>query len=393
MLREGDASGAYAVIRSKNCFSAICGRICSAPCEVACILNEDGISSIGIRGLERYASDFGRFKQNKVDRRGKKIAIVGSGPAGLSAAYSLVNLGYQVVVFEAFDKPGGVLRYGVPEFRIPKKILDGQINSLKALGVEIKTNLLVGKALSLEDLFEQEYAAILLATGAAVPKFIDVPGESLAGVFYGEEFLMRVNLTKSNIFSRYVPTFDIGEKIVVVGSGNTALDCSRSAVRFGRDVTLIFRRTEEEMFVRDEERDYGKEEGIKIEPLVRMVEIVGDANNYVTGIKCIRMDYADAGVKGEWILEPVPGSEFVIEADTVVICVGHKPNAHISKLSSGLKLDSNGTISVDDKTSMTSLSGVFAAGNVVTDSHPLIDALSAGMVVAGRIDDYLKKYA
>jgi len=241
-LREDNVADAYAKIREANSFPGICGRICPAPCEKACILNEEGALPIEIRALERYAADYGRTKAAKRGQAflgGRKIAVVGAGPAGLTAAAELAQKGYQVTVFEAFDKPGGILRYGIPEFRIPNKVLDTEINDLKSAGVKVEVNFLVGHTATLEDLLQQDFAAVLLATGAGIPKFRDLPGANLGGVYYGEEFLMRTNLTKANIFSRYIPSFVIGEKIAVIGSGNTALDCARAAARFGREVKLI----------------------------------------------------------------------------------------------------------------------------------------------------------
>ncbi|MBF0521605.1 MAG: FAD-dependent oxidoreductase [Candidatus Omnitrophica bacterium] len=390
-LREGHLQQSYLEISERNCFPAICGRICSAPCEKACILAKDG-NPIAIRALERFSSDFGktRSKKEPKNRNGKKVAIAGAGPAGLTAAWQLALKGYQVTVFESMDKPGGVLRYGVPEFRLPKRILDGEINDIKALGVEIRTNFLVGKTAAIEDLLKEGYQAVLLATGAGITKFMELPGANLTGVYYGEEFLMRVNLMKMNIFSQNIPAFPIGKKIAVVGSGNTALDCARAAVRLNREVTLIFRRTQEEMRVRQEDCEYGKEEGVKLEPLTRPVEVLSDAQNRVGGLKCIRMDYADVSGDGTWDLLPVPDSEFVLDVDTVILAIGHRPNSLIAKSESKLMLNDNETVYVDPVTRMTPIPGVFAAGNVVTNAGPLVSAMASGIKAAQNIDNYLK---
>lgn len=346
---------------------------------------------IGIRALERYVADFGamNFRREKIRRAGKKIAVVGSGPSGLTAAHELSQKDYQVTVFESLEKPGGVLRYGIPEFRIPKRILDGQINEIKAQGVEIETNFLIGQTKSIEELTEEGFAAILLSTGAGVPKFMDLKGSNYGGVYYGEEFLMRVNLMKTKVFSRHIPAFVFGEKIAVIGSGNTALDCARAARRFGREVTLVFRATEDEMRVRNEERDYAKEEGIRLEPLTKPVEIIADQNNFVNGLKCIRMDYADTNSNENWQLIPVPDSEFTLDVDTVIIAIGHGPNSFISKISPKLKLNVNGTIKVNDK-NQTSIPKVFACGNVVTNAGNIVDAMAAGKNAAHSIDHFLK---
>ncbi len=371
---------------------SICGRICSAQCEVQCILNSEK-APISIRALEGYVADFGRARvsnKSSKDLKGNEIAIVGAGPAGLSAASELAKKGYRPTVFEALDRPGGVLRYGVPDFRISKKVLDAEINGIKALGVEIVTNFFIGQTATIEELFAKGFSAVLIATGAGIPRLMDIPGVNLGGVFYGEEFLMRVNLMKTGIFSRSIPTFVIGDKVAVIGSGNTALDCARSAVRFGKDVTLIFRRTEDEMRVRSEERDFGKEEGVAIEPLVRPIEILATKENVVRGLKCIRMDYADLKGNGKWEVVPVPDSEFVIEVETVIIAIGHQPNSYVTRKNKEIKINADNTLWVDSQTFMTSQQGVFGVGNVVTNAGPVINAISAGKQVAESIDSYLK---
>jgi len=390
-LREGNIAEAYATIKEQNSLVSVCGRICTAPCEASCVLNDEE-SPIGIRALERFASDFGRTKpqkRNRVFSAGKKVAIVGSGPAGLTAAVDLVQRGYQVTVFESFDKPGGILRYGIPEFRIPKKILDGEINEIKALGVEIKTNTLIGHTITLEEI-RRDYSAVLLATGASIPKFINIPGTSLGGVYYGEEFLMRVNRAKTSTLLRGISKLPIGEKIAVVGSGNTALDCARIAVRLGKQVTLIFRRTEEDMHVSAQDRALTKEEGVRFESMAKPVEILADPNHFVGGLKCVRMDYADPDDSGEWQIIQVPDSDFILDVDTVVIAIGHNPNSLLNKESSSLKVNRNGTISTEEKRGMTSLPGVFTAGNVRTNAGPVVEAMASGKKVAQEIDQYLK---
>jgi glutamate synthase (NADPH) small chain len=392
-LREGDAVKAYAKIREQNYFSSICGRICSAPCEAACILKEEGAPPIGIRALERYATDFGRSRSAKRPQTSlnrKKVAVVGSGPAGLAAAMELAQQGYPVTIFESFDKPGGILRYGIPEFRIPRRILDDEMNEIKALGVKMEMNFLVGHTATLEELRKQDFAAILLATGAGVPKFRDLPGANLGGVYYGEEFLMRVNRAKSSMFSRKLDKLPLGRKVAVIGSGNTALDCARSAVRLSREVTLIFRRTEEDMRVRKDESAYAKEEGVHFEPMVKPVEILAGANHFVRGLKCVRMDFADTEGAGKWQIAPVPGSEFVIDADTIVIAIGHKPNSLVNKHITELAVNDDGTVKVKDQGGATSIPGVFAAGNVQTNAGPIVEAIASGKRAAQEIDHYLK---
>jgi glutamate synthase (NADPH/NADH) small chain len=389
-LREGNLPAAYNKIREKSFFPSICGRICTAPCEIACVLNDEK-SPIAIRALERFSSDHGRGKLVKKDisDSAKKVAIIGSGPAGLSAAAELASQGFKVTIYEAMDRPGGVLRYGVPEFRIPQRILDQEISQIIALGVEIKTNVFIGKTMTLEEIQKEGHEAILVATGAGSPQFMNLPGTHLGGVYYGEEFLMRLNLIQAPRLGTYKPNFFVGGKVVVIGSGNTALDCARAARRLQRKVTLLFRRTEEDMRTRKEEREYAKEEGVLFEPLVRPVEILSGSNHFVSGLKCVRMDYAENKEKDHWDLIEVPDSAFVMEADTVIIAIGHIPNSLVVKNVSDIRLNEDGTVYIHPESFMTSLPGVFAAGNVVTNAGPVVEAIAAGKKVAAQIIQYL----
>jgi len=345
--------------------------------------------------LERFAADYEREHGTgqlppKVSLTGKKVAVVGSGPSGLTVAGDLILKGHEVSVFEAFHKPGGVLVYGIPEFRIPKKILDNEINEIKALGVKIETNCLIGHTETLEELKRQDFVAVLLATGAGIPKFMDLSGANLGGVYYGEEFLMRVNRARNSFFSRKLDKLPMGQRIAVIGSGNTALDCARIGIRLGREVTLAFQQTEEDMYVSNEERAYAKEEGVRFEPMVKPVEILADPNNFVGGLKCVRMDYADDNGSGEWQITQVPDSEFVLDVDTVIIAVGHNPNSLINKEAPNLKVNKDGTFKINEKTGMTSIAGVFAAGNVMTNVGPVVEAIASGKKAAEEIDQYLK---
>jgi glutamate synthase (NADPH/NADH) small chain len=391
-VREGNVAGALAKIKEQNALPSICGRVCAAPCEVSCVLTDEG-APIGIRDLERYASDMGRAKISKRGQggqRGKKVAVVGSGPAGLTAASELARRGYQVTIFESMDKPGGILRYGIPEFRVPKKILDQEINEIRASGVDIQTSVLIGHTVALEELTTQGFAAVLLATGAGIPKFMDLPGANLGGVYYGEEFLMRVNRARAAGISRDIAKLPVGRNIAVVGSGNTALDCARIGVRLGAGVTLVFRRPEGEMYVDEEEARYAKEEGVRFEAMVKPVEILADAGNFVSGLKCVRLDYADEGGSGQWQITEAPGSEFILDVDTVVIAVGHNPNSLVGQEVPKLKLNKDGTLKINQKNGMTSLPGVFAAGNVRTNAGPVVEAIASGKKAAAEIDEYLK---
>ncbi|MBF0385281.1 MAG: FAD-dependent oxidoreductase [Candidatus Omnitrophica bacterium] len=388
-VRENNTGEALEIIKESNCFPSVCGRICSAPCEKACVLKKED-APVAIRALERFAADYGKQRSPNIrkENNGKRIAVIGGGPSGLFAAYKLAKKGYRVTVFESLEKPGGVLRYGVPEFRLPKKVLDSDISDIKAHGVTVMTNCFFGQTVDLEGLKKEGFNAFILATGAATPKFLDIPGVNLAGVYYGEEFLMRVNLMKASFFSRQLTAFPLGKRIAVIGSGNTALDCARSALRLGREVTLVFKNTEQEMRVRTIERKYAKEEGIKFEPLTRPAEVLSDDKNFVRGLRCVRMDYAE-DASGKWKLEEVPSSQFEVKADTVVIAVGHVPNSNIKMFLPGLELDTDGSVVVDAETGETSLTGIFAAGNVVTNAQPLVNALAAGDSIAKGIEQYL----
>jgi glutamate synthase (NADPH/NADH) small chain len=260
---------------------------------------------------------------------------------------------------------------------------------LKALGVTIETYFLMGHTATLEE-FRQKFSAVLLATGAGIPKFLDIPGTSLGGVYYGEEFLMRVNRAKSTFFSRDVPQLPLGQKIAVIGSGNTALDCARTGVRLGCQVTLIFRRLDEDMRVAEEERRFAIEEGVQFASLVKPVEILSDSKNFVRGLKCVRMDFADKDGSGNWEVMELPGSEFTMDADTVIIAIGHNPNSLISKGTPSLTTNDDGTIQVREHNSMTSIPGVFCAGNVRTNAGPVVQAMASGKKAAEHIDNYLK---
>lgn len=393
LLRERNISQAYAKIKESNPLPAVCGRICSAKCEAACVLTEES-GSIGIRSLERYVADHSSFKPPQKSYQkpsGKKIAIIGSGPSGMSAASRLAQSGFKVTIFEAMDKLGGVLRYGIPEFRMPKKVLDQQIDEILALGVKTETNFYLGKSSSVRELKDSGFDAVLLACGAGVPKFIDIGGVNLGGVYYGEEFLMRINRMKSSMFSKWKANFVVGDNVAVIGSGNTALDCARCVRRLGKNVTLIFRRSEDEMYVRSEEREFAKEEGVKVESLSKPVEILSDPSNFVGGLKCVRMDYAEVEGSEQWELAPVPGSEFIIDVDTVIIAVGHKPNSILAESENDLKMDDDLSISVDEDSYMTSLEGVFACGNVVTNAGPVVEAIASGKKAAEKIMNYFER--
>ncbi|MCK5579709.1 MAG: sulfide/dihydroorotate dehydrogenase-like FAD/NAD-binding protein [Candidatus Omnitrophica bacterium] len=318
-LREGDTNTALERIKKQNPFPAICGRVCAAPCEASCILAEEG-KAIKIRALERYAADCGKQRtllRSVQKRTGKKVAIVGSGPAGLTAAVELAEKNYRVTVFEAMPVAGGALRYGVPEFRMPAKILDAQIDMVGQLGIEVLTNCSIGKTITVEELKKQGFEAVLFCVGGRGPHINDLSGRYLGGVYYAGELLMQVNLMDLNIFRKQTH-LRLGKEIVVVGSGNIALDCARSCVRLGRKVKVVFPETEEEIDGHIEEREQAKKEGVEFEGLVHVQELVGGEDGFVSGLNCMRMDFADPKGIGVWQLLLVPDSDFQMAADTVI---------------------------------------------------------------------------
>lgn len=394
-LAENHVVEALAKIRGQNPLPSVCGRVCTAPCEISGLRN-DQEDPPGIRALERFAADFGKpkFAPRKLHTQtGKKVAVVGSGPAGLSAAASLAQKGYRVTVFEAFDQPGGVLRYGIPSFRLPVKVLDEEVQEIKFLGVEFKTSCYAGKSINLTDLNTQGFEAILLAMGAGVPQLQDFPGVNLGGVYYGEEFLLRVNIGQRQRASSYHKDgdFRLGARIVVLGSTYMALDCARAALRLGKQVTWVSPQTLEDKKVIGEESAYAQEEGVHIESLARPLAIVGNDQHFARAVQCVRLDYADARATGQWELIPVPDSEFVLETDSVIIAMGHEANSLIRRDVPQLKINDDGTVWINQPDSMTSIRGVFACGNVVTNTTAVVDAMASGKKAAADIDHYLQK--
>lgn len=392
-LAEGHAAGALTKIREQNPLPAICGRVCTAPCEISSARDQQDVPP-GIRALERYAADFGKPKfavRRSPARTGRKAAVIGSGPAGLTAAAELAHKGCRVTVFEAFDQPGGILRYGIPAFRLPPKILYDEIQEIKSLGVEIKTNCYAGKNINFSDLSTQGFEAILLATGAGVPQLQDLPGANLGGVYYGEEFLLRVNLAQRHRASsgNKDSDFHLGARVVVLGAGYMAIDCARAAVRWGKQATLVSPQALEDKKVIHEESAYAGQEGVHIESLARPLEIVGNDNHFARAVQCVRLDYADARATGHWELIPVPDSEFVLETDSVIIAMGHEPNSLIRRDVPQLKVNDDGTVWINQDDSMTSIRGVFACGNVVTKAGPVVEAMASGKKAAADIDKYL----
>ncbi|HDQ25567.1 MAG TPA: NADPH-dependent glutamate synthase [bacterium] len=398
-----DFKGAIKTIKNDNSLPAVCGRVCpqEEQCELQCVMLKTG-QVINIGGLERFAADW--EAQNTVfeaepvkpvlagDGSRIKVAIAGSGPAGLTAAGELAKMGYLPVVFEALHVTGGVLVYGIPEFRLPKKIVEREVEYLKSIGAEVKTDILVGKSYTVEDLFEMGYKAIFIGVGAGTPTFLGIPGENLIGVYSANEFLTRINLLKAYKFPEYDTPVNTGRRVAVIGAGNVAMDAARIARRMkGVDeVTIVYRRSEAEMPARKEEIHRAHEEGIIFSLLTAPVEILGDENGRVKGMKCIKMELGEPDESGRRCPVAVEGSEFVIEADTVIPALGTKANKLMTEDVKGLKLSGRGYIEINPATGETSIPGVYAGGDIATGSATVIAAMGAGKIAAKAIDKYIK---
>lgn len=400
LICAGDLLGAAAKMREDNALPAITGRVCpqESQCEGGCVVGRRG-KPVAIGNLERFIADY-ESRSGKLGlpaiapRTGKSVAIVGSGPAGLSAAGDLVQKGHRVRVFEALHDLGGVLVYGIPEFRLPKSIVKQEIDNLRRLGVEFETNVVVGKSVTLDELMRVEgYDAVFVATGAGLPQFLGVPGEHLNGVYSANEFLTRVNLMRAYKTDEYdQPVYDCrGRDVVVVGGGNTAMDAVRTARRLGaRTATLVYRRSEAEMPARAEEVKHAREEGIQIRVLTDPVELVGNKDGWLTGARCMKMELAETDASGRRRPVPVRGSEHVLPASVVIIGVGTHANPLIQSSTPDLKTNARNYIVADEQTLRTSKRGVFAGGDIVTGGATVILAMGAGRKAAKGIDAYLK---
>ncbi len=395
LVCEEDFSGAIEKIKGTNALPAICGRVCpqETQCEALCVLGKKG-QPVAIGRLERFCADYERQQGVKVpevpEPTGKKVAIVGSGPAGLTAAADLAKLGHKVTIFESLHKAGGVLSYGIPEFRLPKEIVRQEVEYIKQLGVEFRPNYIIGRIKTLDELCD-EFDAVFLGTGAGLPSFMGIPGENFNGVYSANEFLTRVNLMKA-YDAEYDTKVRLGKQVVVVGGGNVAMDAARSALRLGADeVSIVYRRGEDEMPARREEIEHAKEEGIIFRLLTNPVRILGDEKFNVTAIECIKMELGEPDKSGRRSPVPVEGSEFTIPAEVVVIAIGTSPNPIIFKGSEGLEQNKRGTVVADEETGATSKCGVFAGGDVVTGAATVISAMGAGKKAAKAIDEYLKE--
>ncbi len=395
-VKLGNFAEAAHIIAEDNSLPAVCGRVCpqESQCEGICILGIKG-EPVAIGKLERFVADWSRENgvkcTEKAPSNGFKVAIVGSGPAGLACASDLAKLGYEVTIFEVLHKPGGVLQYGIPEFRLPKEdVVEAEIDNVRALGVKIETNVVVGRTITIDDLFDKEdFKAVFIASGAGLPKFMGIPGENLNGVFSANEFLTRSNLMGAYSGEADTPIY-IGSRVAVVGGGNVAMDAARTALRLGAETTIVYRRTEKELPARVEEVHHAKEEGIDFKMLTNPVEILGNDKGWVTGLRCIQMELGEPDESGRRRPIPIAGSEFDIEADVVIMALGTSPNPLIANTTKGLETNRYGCIVADDL-GATSRSGVFAGGDAVTGAATVILAMGAGRKAAAAIDEYLKK--
>ena len=394
-VAAGTFAAAASVIAEDSSLPAVCGRVCpqETQCEGSCILGVKG-EPVAIGKLERFVADWSRenggVKPEVAPANGHKIAVIGSGPAGLACASDLAKLGYEVTVFEALHRPGGVLEYGIPEFRLPKdKVVAAEIESVKALGVKIETNVIAGRTVTIDSLLDEEgFAAVFVGSGAGLPKFMGIPGENLNGVFSANEFLTRNNLMKA-YREDYMTPIHAGKKVVVVGGGNVAMDAARTALRLGADTTIVYRRTETELPARREEVHHAKEEGIEFAMLTNPVEIIGDEKGWVKAVKCIRMELGEPDESGRRSPVAVAGSEFEIETETVIMSLGTSPNPLIARTTAGLETNRRGCL-VADENGATTREGVFAGGDAVTGAATVILAMGAGRKAAAAIDQYVK---
>ena len=394
-VKDGDVEGAYQVISESSALPAVCGRVCpqESQCEGKCIRGIKG-EPISIGKLERFVADSAREAgikpQGAEKKNGKKVAVIGSGPAGLTCAGDLAKMGYEVTIFEALHEPGGVLVYGIPEFRLPKtKVVAKEIENVKSLGVKIETNVVVGKSVTIDELLEEEgYDAVFIGSGAGLPKFMGIPGEQANGVFSANEYLTRSNLMKAFREDSNTPIMH-GKKVAVVGGGNVAMDAARTALRLGAEVHIVYRRSEEELPARVEEVHHAKEEGIIFDLLTNPVEILEDEKGWVNGIRCIKMELGEPDESGRRRPVEVPGSEFVIEVDTVIMSLGTSPNPLISSTTKGLEINKRKCIIAEEDCGKTTKEGVYAGGDAVTGAATVILAMGAGKIAAKGIDEYL----
>ena len=395
-VKNDDIEGAYQIISESSALPAVCGRVCpqESQCEGKCIRGIKG-EPISIGKLERFVADWasenGIKPQGAAEKNGKKVAVIGSGPAGLTCAGDLAKMGYDVTIFEALHEAGGVLVYGIPEFRLPKtRVVAKEIENVKSLGVKIETNVVVGKSVTIDELLNEEgFDAVFIGSGAGLPKFMGIPGEQANGVFSANEYLTRSNLMKAFNEDSNTPIMR-GKKVAVVGGGNVAMDAARTALRLGSEVHIVYRRSEEELPARVEEVHHAKEEGIIFNLLTNPVEILEDEKGWVKGIRCIKMELGEPDESGRRRPVEVPGSEFVIDVDTVIMSLGTSPNPLISSTTKGLEINKRKCIVGAEENGQTSKEGVYAGGDAVTGAATVILAMGAGKAGAKGIDEYLR---
>lgn len=395
-VKEGKIEEAYQIISESSALPAVCGRVCpqESQCEGKCIRGIKG-EALSIGKLERFVADYARENgirpQGAEKKNGKKVAVIGSGPSGLTCAGDLAKLGYEVTIFEALHEPGGVLVYGIPEFRLPKSaVVVKEIENVKALGVKIETNVVVGKSVTIDELLEEEgFDAVYIGSGAGLPKFMGIPGEQANGVFSANEYLTRSNLMKAFDENSNTPIMR-GKKVAVVGGGNVAMDAARTALRLGAEVHVVYRRSEEELPARVEEVHHAKEEGIIFNLLTNPTEILEDEKGWVKGIRCIKMELGEPDASGRRRPVEIPGSEFDMEVDTVIMSLGTSPNPLISSTTKGLEVNKRKCIVADEEFGKTTKEGVYAGGDAVTGAATVILAMGAGRAGARGIHEYLQ---
>ena len=394
-VKEGDFAAAYQVISESSALPAVCGRVCpqESQCEGKCIRGIKG-EAVSIGKLERFVADWARENNIRpvgaAEKKGKKVAVIGSGPAGLTCAGDLAKMGYDVTIFEALHEAGGVLVYGIPEFRLPKEnVVKKEIENVLSLGVMIETNVIVGKSVTIDELLNEEgYSAVFIGSGAGLPKFMGIPGENANGVFSANEYLTRSNLMKAFQADSATPIME-SKKVAVVGGGNVAMDAARTALRLGAEVHIVYRRSEEELPARVEEVHHAKQEGIIFDLLTNPVEILEDEKGWVKGMKCVRMELGEPDASGRRRPVEIPGSEFTLELDTVIMALGTSPNPLISSTTEGLETNKRKCIVASEENGQTSKAAVFAGGDAVTGAATVILAMGAGKAGAKGIDEYL----
>ena len=394
-IAEGKFVDALLKLKEQTALPAVCGRVCpqESQCEAGCILGKKG-DPVAIGRLERFAADYARKHGGvpdpvKAAATGKRVAVVGAGPAGITVAGEMARWGHEVVMFEALHLAGGVLMYGIPQFRLPKEIVQYEINGLKRLGVTIHTDHVIGKTETIDQLMDQGFDAVFIATGAGLPVFLGIPGENAIGVFSANEFLTRANLMRAIDFPRFATSPIRPHRAITVGGGNVAMDSARTALRLGAESIVVYRRSRDEMPARGEEIHHAEEEGVVFHLLTNPVRILTDASKRVTGMECLRMELGEPDASGRRRPVPVPGSEFIVQADTIIVAIGNQPNPLVPQTAPEIELGRRGTINADPTTMMTSKPGVFAGGDIVSGAATVISAMGQGKQAALNMHRYL----